>query len=57
MRSGYIPKRFRFRTFFVSAILLNEADKILEDERATRAEKAFARIVYEIVSEWQPDPE
>ncbi len=37
--------------------LLNEADKILEDERATRAEKTFARIVYQIVSEWQPDPE
>jgi hypothetical protein len=37
--------------------LLNEADKILEDKRASRAEKAFAGIVYQIVGEWQPDPE
>ncbi|MCA1622732.1 MAG: hypothetical protein LC768_10680 [Acidobacteria bacterium] len=32
--------------------LLTEALKILQDETATRAEQAFAGIVYELVSQW-----
>lgn len=33
--------------------LIKEADRILTDPAATRSEKAFAAIVYEIVSAWQ----
>jgi hypothetical protein len=35
--------------------LLNEADKILTDPPSTRREKAFAGIVYQLVSEWLID--
>ena len=35
--------------------LIKEADKILLDPNATRSEKAFAAIVYEIVSGFQQE--
>ncbi len=35
--------------------LIKEADKILTDPTSTRGEKAFAAIVYQIISEWLID--
>jgi hypothetical protein len=35
--------------------LLNEAHKVLTDPTARRSEKAFAGIVYQIISEWLID--
>jgi hypothetical protein len=43
-------KRIRSENF-----LIKEADRIFMDPSATRSEKAFAEIVYEIVSGFQAD--